>query len=298
MIQLIDSQAAGGCPDRTLLLALSVGRLRGKVQDAVESHLHDCGSCLAELQSVDDGTDPLIADLRGTTDPGIGDEESRREPSRAGGRESGQEQPGHPVSAQAGVSNDRPVPEQLGDYRLVEVLGHGGMGVVYRAWHNRLGQVRALKVLRPERAGDPRAIERFQREMATLGGLEHPNLVRAFDARDEAGFIFLVMEFVEGLDLCRLLERRGPLPVADACEAIRQAAIGLDHAYRTLGVVHRDIKPSNLMITPDGCVKVLDLGIARINPSGQRAAGTRGGVPDGRSRSGSELMITWHQSNG
>ena len=154
------------------------------------------------------------------------------------------------------------MPERLGDYRLVEPLGRGGMGVVYRAWHTRLGQVRALKVLRPDRAGDRRAIERFQREITTLGGLEHPNLVRAFDAREEAGVIFLVMEFIEGLDLWRLLARTGPLPVSASCEVVRQAAIGLEYAYRTRGMVHRDIKPSNLMITPDGVVKVLDLGIA------------------------------------
>ncbi len=170
------------------------------------------------------------------------------------------------------------MPERLGDYQLVEPLGRGGMGVVYRAWHTRLGQVRALKVLRPDRAGDRRAIERFQREITTLGGLEHPNLVRAFDAREEAGVIFLVMEFVEGLDLWRLLARTGPLPVSDSCEVVRQAAIGLEYAHRTRGMVHRDIKPSNLMITPDGVRQGPRPGNRPYRPGRPGAAGT-GGAP-------------------
>ena len=267
MVQAIESHNRSGCPDRELLLAMSVGQLRGAVRVAVERHLENCDACLAELQSVDDSSDPLIVELRGPADPATGDEEIFREPTRLDGVDPWFGRADRTGDSPAIATNDRPVPERLGDYRLVEPLGRGGMGIVYRAWHTRLGQVRALKVLRPDRAGDRRAIERFQREITTLGGLEHPNLVRAFDAREEAGIIFLVMEFVEGLDLWRLLERRGPLPVADSCEVVRQAAIGLEHAHRTSGLVHRDVKPSNLMITPDGVVKVLDLGIARIDPA-------------------------------
>jgi serine/threonine protein kinase len=273
MIQQIDSQDLSGCPGREWLLAMSVGRLCGEERDAVERHLQGCDSCLAELQSVDDGSDPLIAELRGPADLGASDEDILRKPSRLDGLDSGLGRSERSGDSRAGVSSDRPVPERLGDYQLGEILGRGGMGIVYRAWHTRLGQVRALKVLRPERAGDRRAIERFQREMTILGGLEHPNLVRAFDAREEAGVIFLVMEFVEGLDLSRLLERRGPLPVADSCETVRQAAVGLEYAHRTHGLVHRDIKPSNLMITPTGCVKVLDLGISHVKPAASEGPG-------------------------
>jgi hypothetical protein len=111
--------------------------------------------------------------------------------------------------------------------------------------------------------------------------LNHPNLVVAYDAREEAGFCFLVMEFVEGLDLSRLLERRGRLPVPDACEVVRQATMGLDYAHRACGLVHRDIKPSNLMITPTGCVKILDLGISQIGTSaGLQSASVRWGTAD------------------
>jgi serine/threonine protein kinase len=265
MNRRIEAQDLSVCPNRETLLALSLGQLRGDVRNDVEHHIEGCDSCLAVLQSVDDGTDPLIADLRGPIAPeGRADVLKDRTCAevfvtpawRSGGSN----------DSKGRVSGDDPMPDRLGDYRLVEPLGRGGMGTIYRAVHARLDRVVALKVLRPDRASDQRAIARFRREMSNLGGLDHPNLVRALDAREELGIAFLVMEYIEGLDLARLLEQRGPFPIADACEVVRQAAIGLEHAYRALGLVHRDVKPSNLMITPSGCVKVLDLGIACLAP--------------------------------
>ena len=99
--------------------------------------------------------------------------------------------------------------------------------------------------------------------MEAVGRLDHPNLVRAHDAGEAEGQHFLVLEFVDGTDLRKLVRERGPLPVADACEIVRQAALGLQHAHEH-GLIHRDIKPSNLMLTNDGTVKVLDLGLARL----------------------------------
>jgi serine/threonine protein kinase/CheY-like chemotaxis protein len=159
---------------------------------------------------------------------------------------------------------------RLGQYLLLDRLGQGGMGTVYKAVHTLLNRVVALKVLRPERLPDPRAVARFRREIKAAGQLTHPNVVQASDARKVRGIHFLVMEFVDGTDLAQVLARRGPLPVPDACEVARQAATGLHHAAEH-GLVHRDVKPANLMLTLAGQVKVLDLGLALLY--GGRSAG-------------------------
>jgi serine/threonine protein kinase len=136
------------------------------------------------------------------------------------------------------------------------------MGTVYKAEHRLMGRLVALKIVSPELANRPAVAERFRREVRAAAQLRHPNIVHAYDADQAGGTHFLVMEFVEGTDLGRLVAERGPLPVAQACDYARQAALGLQHAFE-LGLVHRDIKPSNLMLTPQGQVKVLDFGLAR-----------------------------------
>jgi serine/threonine protein kinase len=151
------------------------------------------------------------------------------------------------------------------EYKLLAELGKGGMGTVYRALHTKLDREVALKILPAERTKDPEAVDRFQREMKAVGKLEHPHIVRATDAGEQDGTHFLVMEYVEGLDLSELVQVIGPLPVADACEVIRQAAVGLQAAHEH-GMVHRDIKPSNLMLAANGRVKILDLGLALLDP--------------------------------
>src|SRR5262249_20574475 len=153
-------------------------------------------------------------------------------------------------------------------------LGTGNMGVVYKALHTELERVVALKLL-PHGFSDELAIARFKKEARAVGRLEHPNIVGAHDANEIDGTHFLVMTFVDGVDLARLIQRRGRLAVPDACEVVRQAATGLQHAFER-GLVHRDIKPSNLMLAKDGVVKVLDLGIARMlgeMPAAERLTG-------------------------
>lgn len=154
------------------------------------------------------------------------------------------------------------MPETIRDYRLVRPLGRGGMGHVYLARHTRLQRDVALKLLPAHLAADPSFRTRFEREMAIIGQLDHPNLVRAHDAGIEGQYLFLVMEVLEGLDLDAVVEQRHTLAVADACAAARQAALGLHHAHQH-GIVHRDIKPGNLFLTRAGTVKVIDLGLAR-----------------------------------
>jgi hypothetical protein len=153
-------------------------------------------------------------------------------------------------------------PYLLGPYRILAPLGQGGMGTVYRAVHTHLGKVVALKLLSAHRTTQPELIARFRQEMQAVGRLRHPNIVQAYDAAVD-GVPYLAMELLDGIDLAELVRRVGPLPVADACEALLQAAVGLQHAHEN-GLVHRDLKPSNLMLTPDGVVKVLDLGLARV----------------------------------
>jgi serine/threonine protein kinase len=160
-----------------------------------------------------------------------------------------------------------PVPQRLGPYQLQGELGRGGMGTVYRAVHERLDKVVAIKILPRDHAKDPTLVARFHREMKAVGRVDHPNIVRATDAGEIDGTLFLVMEYVDGRDLAAIQRRIGHLPVADACESIRQAALALEEAAAN-GMIHRDVKPSNLMVarsrTGPAIVKLLDLGLARL----------------------------------
>ncbi|MCY2995949.1 MAG: serine/threonine-protein kinase, partial [Planctomycetota bacterium] len=147
----------------------------------------------------------------------------------------------------------------LREYVILERLGAGGMGEVFQARHRGMNRVVALKVLPPRAMSSPDAVRRFQREAKAAARLLHPNIVTAFDADEDHGLHFLVMEYVEGQDLARIVKDRGPLGVAEALDCIVQAAKGLEYAH-THGVVHRDIKPANLLLSTEGTVKVLDMG--------------------------------------
>jgi tRNA A-37 threonylcarbamoyl transferase component Bud32 len=152
----------------------------------------------------------------------------------------------------------------LGHYAIEGWLGEGGMGQIFRARHRRLNREVAIKVIRPQQLTNPETIRRFQREARAAARLAHPNIVQVYDAAESDGNHYLVMEYVDGKDLADLVLDRGPPPVALACEYIRQAALGLQHAHEQ-GLVHRDIKPANLLLTADGQqVKLLDLGVARV----------------------------------
>ncbi|MEZ6086569.1 MAG: protein kinase [Pirellulaceae bacterium] len=159
------------------------------------------------------------------------------------------------------------VPQRLGPYLLQGELGRGGMGTVYRAVHERLEKVVAIKILPPDRTNDPALVARFHREMKAVGRVDHPNIVRATDAGEIDGTLFLVMEYVDGKDLSAIQRRLGRLPAADACESIRQAALALEEAA-SHGMIHRDVKPSNLMVARSrigpAVIKLLDLGLARL----------------------------------
>src|SRR5262245_61420019 len=154
----------------------------------------------------------------------------------------------------------------VGGYVLLERLGSGGMGMVFKARKPRLDRLVALKVIHHNHLDSEEAVQRFRREVRATSRLSHPNVVRALDAGQEGPTHYLVLELVEGTDLSRLVAQRGALAVPEVCEYVRQAALGLQHAFEQ-GLVHRDIKPSNLMLGPGPggvlLVKLLDLGLSR-----------------------------------
>ncbi|MCC6421561.1 MAG: protein kinase [Gemmataceae bacterium] len=171
----------------------------------------------------------------------------------------------------------------LGPYVLLERLGEGGMGAVFKARHGVMNRRVAVKLLRPEYLDSPQAVQRFRREIQVAAQLAHPHVVLAHDAGQVGDRHYLVMELIEGVDLARLVQRGGPLPVGQACEYIRQAAAGMQYAHEQ-GMVHRDIKPSNLMVDGRGTVKVLDLGLAR-----PRATGPEGSLVEDMTRTGAVM---------
>jgi serine/threonine protein kinase len=158
----------------------------------------------------------------------------------------------------------------LGQYRILDQLGRGGMGRVFKAEHRTMKRVVALKVLAAKLLQSERARALFLREVQAAAQLVHPNVVTAFDANEEDGRYFLVLEYVDGPNLDQLVRKRGPLPVGLACDYIKQTAHGLQAAHG-LGMVHRDIKPANLLVQrrslhdhAPGLIKISDFGLARL----------------------------------
>ena len=150
----------------------------------------------------------------------------------------------------------------LGPYALGAKIGGGGMGKVFTARHTSLDKTFAMKFIAADGTGRPEVRARFEQEVKALGKLQHPHIVNAVDAGCVAGVQYLVTEFVVGENLAELVQRRGAMAPAEACELVRQAAVGLAHSHRC-GLLHRDIKPSNLILERSGIVKLLDFGLVR-----------------------------------
>jgi hypothetical protein len=241
-------------PSSEQLAAFGLGRLEEAAEAAVESHLADCAICRTVVENLP--ADALVNNLRRFAQP-------------AGPAPPTDSWAGHeaPTATKTPIAPEEPeTPPELARhprYRVLELLGAGGMGVVYKAEHQLMERPVALKLINQSLIKDPEAVERFRREVKSAARLAHPNIVAAHDAEQSGDVHFLVMEFVEGTSLDRLVGEAGPLPVVPACDYVRQAALGLQHAFER-GMVHRDIKPGNLMRTPDGRIKVLDFGLARF----------------------------------
>jgi len=159
----------------------------------------------------------------------------------------------------------------LGQYRILAELGRGGMGRVYRAFHDRMGRKVAIKVLSPHLMKSEKAQTLFEREVRAISRLSHPNIVTAYDSNVFEGRHYLVLELIEGPNLSQFLRKQGPLPIDQALEYTREVALGLDHAHKK-GLVHRDMKPGNLLIQLEesngnkvpGQIKISDFGLARL----------------------------------
>jgi serine/threonine protein kinase len=257
------------CPSAAALELLLAEQLPGSELDPVETHVESCGSCQERLEQ-------MSAQALTVTKLSRADYQFEAQPDESFlCRLKQVPRPRLLGSEPAASANEQPLSEEpparglmdasertrLGQYEILETLGKGNMGVVYKAVHTELGKIVALKSL-PASLADEVGIARFKNEARAAGRLDHQNIVTAHDAGRAEGVHFLVMTFVDGMDLARLIQRQGRLSIPDACELVRQAAVGLQHAFER-GLVHRDIKPSNLMLARDGIVKVLDLGIAR-----------------------------------
>lgn len=162
----------------------------------------------------------------------------------------------------------------LGDYALLEKIGAGGMGMVFKARHRRMKRVVALKILPPMFTESPQRLVRFEQEVEAAARLQHPNVVTAFDAREDDGIYYLVMEYVPGTDLAKTVQQHGRMSVSKSIDCLMQAAEGLSYAHNQ-GIIHRDIKPANLLLASDQTVKILDMGLAML-----RAPGTNPAVND------------------
>ncbi|MBY0514282.1 MAG: protein kinase [Gemmataceae bacterium] len=169
------------------------------------------------------------------------------------------------------VLNGKAAELVVGDYVITDRLGEGGMGKVYRARQVRVGREVALKIIRPKLLDNPVVRGRYDREVKSAAALRHPNIVGVEDAGEADGRTWLAMEFVDGIDLSRLVREHGILPVPEACEYLRQTCLGLHHAH-ALGFVHRDVKPSNVVVSGErhvpqatlpAAVKLLDMGLVR-----------------------------------
>jgi len=168
--------------------------------------------------------------------------------------------------------------DSLGPYSIVAALGAGGMGEVYRARDVRLARDVAIKILPAEFAADPDRVARFQREAQMLAAINHPNIAGIFGLEESADTRFLVLEFIDGGSLAdKLRQHSAGLPVADALAIVRQIVDALEAAHDK-GIIHRDLKPANIMLTADGQVKVLDFGLAKVDPASASAPGTSAGM--------------------
>lgn len=233
-------------PTTDELAAFGLGKLDPAEAEPISAHVAECEPCSETLAGL--GNDTFI-DLV----------------ERADGIELPRHERDDPLASHDGRGTDDPQrPAGLVDhprYRTVELLGRGGMGDVYKAEHRMMNRTVALKAINSKLVAKPAAVDRFHREVQAAAQLAHPNIVTSHDAEQVGDLHFLVMEYVDGTDLSKLVKERGPLPIQTACDWISQAARGLQHAHEQ-GMVHRDIKPHNLMVTSDSVVKILDFGLA------------------------------------
>lgn len=239
------------CPPPEQLKAYLAGLLEQDGCDSLSEHLLDCQDCEQTIIALEADPDTLVEILKQPLAP-----ESSEIPAP--------KSPADSPSDLQNASTRNGIPKQIGQYELLSLLGSGGMGAVYLARHKSLDKKVALKLLPSFPLQKPEFVARFQREMRAAGKLNAPAIVRTTDAGEHDGIHYLVMDAIDGLNLSNIARAEGKLAVADACELVRQAAMGLAHAHEN-GIVHRDVKPSNLMLDCNGQVRILDFGLAQMS---------------------------------
>jgi uncharacterized protein (TIGR03067 family) len=240
-------------PSLNQLVAFGQGRLSEAELADLSDHLSACAECLEKVEA--SGDDTLISLLRSASTEH--DQDATPDP---------REVPTLAPAVEPGMTAD--LPGELvhhNRYRIQELLGVGGMGAVYKAEHLLMERPVALKVINRELTKNPDTVERFRREVKAAARLTHPNIVHAYDAEQAGDLHFLVMEYIDGKSLARVVAEHGPLPIKQACEYIRQATLGLQYAHEQ-GMVHRDIKPQNLMLLASGGRKPADSGSGGLRP--------------------------------
>ena len=247
-------------PSDQTLNSYGLGKLDEGSAEAVHKHLEQCPDCRNRVAEI--SPDSFLGRLRGAQ--GRPDSPAPIVASLAGlSMLAG----GSPSPAPPATSTLPPGLADHPDYEILRELGQGGMGVVYLAENKLMGRKEVLKVVGSHLINRRGVLDRFLAEIRNAAQLHHPNIVTAYAALRMGESLVLAMEYVEGLDLAKLVKARGPLPVANACYYVHQAALGLQHAHEH-GMVHRDIKPGNLMLAPQGyraVVKVLDFGLAKVS---------------------------------
>lgn len=247
------------CPSEDRLREFLSGAVSDAEVSQISDHVDGCSNCDLTISKIENQQEDVLEELR----EGLRIERLLNEPELQQLCDTVEFPSANAITLS---DQDQPVGsgKRLRDYRLVKKIGEGGMGTVYHAVHVHLGKSVALKILPADKLRSRSAVDRFRQEMRAVGKVNHPNVVSASDAGTADGQHFLVMELVEGADLARIIQDQGTLQIANACEIVRQAATGLQHAHKS-GLVHRDVKPSNLMLAIDGSVKVLDLGLAGLS---------------------------------
>jgi serine/threonine protein kinase len=243
-------------PTDRALSAFGIGKLDARSAEAVDRHLEECAACRERVAEM--SADSFLARMRDAR-PEDRVRDSRSHPSGMG------KLAGSDVSLPPAAETLPPGLADHPDYEIKRELGRGGMGVVYLARNKLMGRDDALKVMGRHIVERPRVVERFLREIRAVAKLRHPNIVAAYHATRIGQNIVLAMEYVEGLDLARIVAASGPLSIAHSCNLIYQTALGLQHAHEE-ELVHRDVKPSNLMLSSNGvkqAVKILDFGLAK-----------------------------------
>jgi eukaryotic-like serine/threonine-protein kinase len=253
------------CPSREELAAFSAGMMASPHLEAVADHLCVCPRCESTVGALADGRDTIISELRRAVpkEPLLEEPECRQLEieAKAIRLDEASAPSSLPTRPAADLADDPPVPAQLGLYELLERLGKGGMGVVYKARQPNLNRLVALKRILSGPHASSEELARFHSEATDLARLRHPNIVQIYETGQDENCPYFSMEFVDGGSLARHLDG-APLPARRAAELVQTLARAIHHAHQQ-GIVHRDLKPANVLLTADGVPKITDFGLAK-----------------------------------